>query len=117
LTERKATRLRRHEGQQKRGGGTVLDETALASPGDTQTPCGGFDQFAGREPTPEFAAEVAEECARLFDLLGDIELRSIALWKMEGHTTDEIAARLGRAPRSVERKLHRIRNLWEGQEP
>jgi DNA-directed RNA polymerase specialized sigma24 family protein len=117
LTERKATRLRRHEGRQKRGGGAVLDETALASPGDTQGPAEGFDQLAGHEPTPEFAALVAEECRRLLDLLGDAELRNVALWKMEGHTTEEIAARMGRAPRSVERKLHRIRNLWEGEEP
>jgi DNA-directed RNA polymerase specialized sigma24 family protein len=116
LTERKATRLRRHEGRQKRGGGAVLDETALVSSDDTQTPARGFDQFAGHEPTPEFAAEVAEECARLFDLLADTELRNIALWKMEGHTTEEIALRFGRAPRSIERKLKRIRNLWEGEE-
>ncbi len=32
------------------------------------------------------------------------------LW--EGHTTEEIAARLRRAPRTVERKLDLIRRRW-----
>jgi DNA-binding CsgD family transcriptional regulator len=32
---------------------------------------------------------------------------------MEGYTTEEIAGRLGRAPRTVERKLRMIRSLWE----
>jgi hypothetical protein len=32
---------------------------------------------------------------------------------MEGDTTLEIAAKLGRAPRTVERKLRAIRTLWE----
>jgi IS30 family transposase len=32
------------------------------------------------------------------------------LW--EGYTTEEIAAKLGRAPRTVERKLDLIRQRW-----
>ena len=61
--------------------------------------------------TPEFAAQVAEECQRLLGLLPE-ELRRVAVWKMEGHTNDEIASSLDCALRSVERKLERIRNLW-----
>ena len=45
----------------------------------------------GTEPTPEFAALVADECRRLLDRLGDPQLQSIALWKMEGYTNAEIA--------------------------
>jgi DNA-binding CsgD family transcriptional regulator len=40
-------------------------------------------------------------------------LRSIARWKMEGHTNAEIAVKLGRLERTVERKLRRIREIWE----
>jgi DNA-directed RNA polymerase specialized sigma24 family protein len=116
LTERAATRLRRHEGRQKRGGGAVFDETALASSDRTEGSEAGIDQLAGHEPTPEFAALVAEECNRLFAQLDSDELRRIALWKMEGYTTEEIALQLGRAPRTVERKLSLIRTLWE-EEP
>jgi hypothetical protein len=32
---------------------------------------------------------------RLFEVLRDEDLRRIAVWKLEGHTVDEIAAELG----------------------
>jgi RNA polymerase sigma factor (sigma-70 family) len=73
------------------------------------------DQFLSREPPPELAAELAEECQRLLDTLGDPQLKSIALWKVEGLTNEEIAQRLGCVLRSVERKLHRIRLVWESE--
>jgi DNA-binding CsgD family transcriptional regulator len=51
-------------------------------------------------------------------LLADDELRSVAVWKMEGDTTEQIAAKLECAPSTVERKLRRIRGLWaEGVTP
>lgn len=72
------------------------------------------DDLLSREPDPELAAEVAEAFDHMLGQLGDPGLREIALWKVEGHTNAEIAARLGCAERSVERKLHRIRLLWGG---
>jgi DNA-directed RNA polymerase specialized sigma24 family protein len=69
-------------------------------------------QLLSDEPPPELAAEVADEYQRLLGLLGDGELRRIALWKVEGHSNEEIAARLGCVERTVERKLQRIRILW-----
>jgi DNA-directed RNA polymerase specialized sigma24 family protein len=101
FTARKALHLVRDQGRQKRGGGAPR-------PGEE-----GVDQLIGDEPTPEFAAQVAEECRRLLDSLGDPGLRALALWKMEGYTNDEIAARLDCAPRTVERKLRLIRRIWE----
>jgi RNA polymerase sigma factor (sigma-70 family) len=72
-----------------------------------------LEQFLTREPTPEEAAATADECRRLLDLLGEPELRQVALWKVEGYTNEEIAARLDCVPRTVERKVHRIRLLWK----
>jgi DNA-directed RNA polymerase specialized sigma24 family protein len=69
--------------------------------------------LAGGEPTPEAAAEVAEECGRLLSRLGDGDLRRLAIWKMEGYTNAEIAAKLGKSVPTVERKLARIRQAWE----
>jgi RNA polymerase sigma factor (sigma-70 family) len=66
-----------------------------------------------REPTPEEAAEVADECRRLLDALQETELRQIALWKVEGYTNEEIATRLDCVPRTIERKVSRIRMLWK----
>jgi DNA-directed RNA polymerase specialized sigma24 family protein len=114
ITARKALHLVRDEGRLKRGGGAVLGESALRGPAD-EAALNGIDQVMGREPTPEFAALVAEEYRRLLDRLDDPELRAVAVWKMEGDTTEQIAARLKRAPRTVERKLELIRLLWSGE--
>ncbi len=109
ITARKALHLVRDERRRKRGGEALsppraLDEAAL-------------EQVVGQEPTPEFAAQVADECRRLLDSLGDEGLQSLAQWKMEGYTNDEIAARLGCASRTVERKLRLIRLSWEKEAP
>ena len=73
--------------------------------------------IASREPAPEFIAQVAEECERLLSALDDAELRSIALWKTEGYTNDEIASELGCVLRTVERKLQTIRRRWSDDQP
>jgi RNA polymerase sigma factor (sigma-70 family) len=72
-----------------------------------------LEELLSAEPSPALAAEMAEECQRLFDLLDSPELRSIAHLKVEGYTNDEIAEKLGCVPRTVERKLQRIRTLWD----
>jgi DNA-directed RNA polymerase specialized sigma24 family protein len=63
---------------------------------------------------------VAEEYQRLLECLQDAQLRSIALWKMEGYTTKEIATKFKEiatkfncVPRTVERRVRLIRNLWK----
>src|SRR5260221_6155963 len=102
MTARKALHLVRDEHRLKRGGGNVgeLDDAEL-------------EQVVGREPTPDFAAQVAEECERLLSSLENKELETVALMKMDGHSNDEIAAHLNCAPRSVGRKLQLIRGIWE----
>jgi RNA polymerase sigma-70 factor (ECF subfamily) len=78
---------------------------------------GEFDpaELLAREPTPEEAAATADECQRLLDLLEEPELQQIALWKVEGQTNEQIAERLNCVPRTVERKLRRIRALWKDE--
>ena len=116
LTTRKAFRWARHERRRKRGGGRVPG--AEAPPGAAaETGEQLLAQLIGREPTQEFAAQVVEECQRLLDRLGSAELRTIALRKMEGYTTEEIAAKRDCAPRTVERKLRRIRSVWMKEVP
>jgi DNA-directed RNA polymerase specialized sigma24 family protein len=114
ITARKAIHLARDEHSQKRGGGAVRDEAALGGRDDPAAEDAALEQVLGHEPTPAFAAQVAEEFQRLLEGLGDADLRTIAVWKMEGYTTDEMAAKLRRAPRTVERKLDLIRRRWTG---
>jgi DNA-directed RNA polymerase specialized sigma24 family protein len=104
LTVRKAIDLARREARQpgRAALGPALWEQAERN----------VELLLSKEPTPEFAALVADECRHLLDRLGD-DLRAVAVWKMEGETNAEIAARLGVVASSVERKLRRIRELWE----
>ena len=112
ITTHKVTDHARRHGRQKRGGGRILDEAALDGPGPGGGPAS-LDAIVGSEPTPSFAALVAEQYSRLLESLGDESLRRIALLKMEGYTLDEIAAQLGCARRTVVNKLQLIRMRWE----
>jgi DNA-directed RNA polymerase specialized sigma24 family protein len=98
ITVRKAAHLRRDEGRRNPpgGGGEAALEAVLS-----------------REPSPAVAAQVAEQYRRLLALLGEDELRRVAVWRLEGYTVEEVAAKLSCAPRSVKRKLHLIRGIWE----
>lgn len=108
ITLHKVLHVVRDEGRGKRGGG--------------RQPCSGdaeesdldlLSQIVGSEPTPEMAAEVAEQAERLLAQLPDSELVELALLKMEGYTNGEIARRWQRTERTVERKLNLIRKIWE----
>lgn len=113
ITARKAYDLIEQERCQKRGGGAVLGEAALARASDSSGTEYGLDQVIGQEPTPEFAARMADECRCLLDRLGDPQLREIALWKMEGYSHAEIAVKLGCVTTTVERRLRLIRSIWD----
>jgi ECF sigma factor len=108
--------LGRNEGRQKRGAGQVADEAALVEQARSESGVSRLEQVPDPEPTPAFAAQVAEECGRLLGLLPDPELRLVAQWKMEGYNNDEIAGKLGYAVRSIERKLRLIRGVWSHDE-
>jgi DNA-directed RNA polymerase specialized sigma24 family protein len=73
------------------------------------------ERLLGREPAPEEAAAMADECRRLLDMLGEPQLKQIALWKVEGYTNEEIARQLDCVPRTIERKVCRIRLLWKNE--
>ena len=104
LTARKAIDAVHREQALKRGGGAAAAGLS-------------FEAVVGSEPTPSFAAGVAEECRALLDRLADDELRRIAVWKLEGYTNREIAGKLGKGLATVERKLNLIRRKWESPAP
>ncbi len=111
ITARKAAHQVRRDMQQKRGSGNVRGESVFVGAGDSDRGLG-IGNILGTEPTPEFAAMAVEECEHLLGVLPDEQIRQIALWKLEGFTNDEIAEKLECAPRTVERKLQRIRDVW-----
>jgi DNA-directed RNA polymerase specialized sigma24 family protein len=100
IAARKSQHLIRDEHRDKRGGGkTTGQDDALL-------------HVIDREPTPEFAAEVADECQNLLAQLDNDEMRAIALARMDGYCTEEIAKRMGKSLSFIERKLRLIRAIW-----
>jgi DNA-directed RNA polymerase specialized sigma24 family protein len=113
IIQRKASNLVKHERRQKRGGGKIRHQSAFHHHDGDGTAV--FGQILSREPDPQFVIQVADECRHLLEKLPDEGLRSLAVWKMEGYTNDELAAKLGRSRATVERKLGLIRGIWENE--
>jgi RNA polymerase sigma factor (sigma-70 family) len=78
-----------------------------------QSPDSLLDQIDASGPSPAEAALLNEALERRIQMLGEPELREIALLKLEGYTNAEIAAQLDCTLRTVERKLERIRSYWQ----
>ena len=107
ITVRQAVDLRNYQVRQSRGMGQVRSLGELTADR--------LEAIGGDGPTPELAAQLAEEYRRLMEQLGDSRLRSVATLKLEGYTNDEIAARIGCVTSTVERKLALIRGMWAGE--
>jgi DNA-directed RNA polymerase specialized sigma24 family protein len=105
ITARKVADHLERANAHKRGGGMQRIDDAI------------LEEIIGREPTPEFAASVAEEIEILLASLGDDQLRQIAIWKLEGWTNQEISEGLGCALRTVANKLDLIRAILRQRQP
>ena len=103
ITARKASDHRKHEKPRTPPGWNPSHDIDL-------------ERIMGDQPTPEFAAQVAEECEHLMSMLGDDTLRTIAELKLAGYTNKEVVEKTGISLRSVERKLWRIRAEWSDDE-
>jgi RNA polymerase sigma factor (sigma-70 family) len=110
ITVRKAIDTIRQQSRQKRGGGQVLGESALLVGAGTEGD--GLAEVLSREPTPDEVAGFAENYHRFLARLQEPPLRTIALRRLEGQTTREIARALDVSTKTVERKLQLIRAIW-----
>jgi DNA-directed RNA polymerase specialized sigma24 family protein len=102
ITSHKCVDQVRYESRRKRGGAVAV----------------GLDEFVSREPTPEFACELADRLTGLLarlDATGDPALRRVAVLRLGGGTPAEIADELGCARRTVERKLDLIERCWAAE--
>jgi RNA polymerase sigma factor (sigma-70 family) len=102
ITARKAVDQIRYHCRQVRGGGNLRGATALE-----------LAVVIGDEPTPEFAALLADELQRLLDSLADDASRTMAVLKLEGYTNQEIADKQDCSLSTVERQLRMVRKRWE----
>jgi len=108
ITLHKVFHLLRDQNCQKRGGEWKQLESIEEADKESV-----LSQLAGREPSPELAAQFAEEYERLMHKLPNATLTEVAVLRMEGYSNAEIAARLGKTERTVERKLNLVRQIWE----
>lgn len=111
MTHRKCVNRIRRNVAQKRGGGQVVGEADMAAasgPAEGMT----LDDLESVAPTAETLAVLQEDYEQLMQLLRNEELRHVAEWRMEGHSTAEIAEKLNLSERSVRRKLDLIRDTW-----
>ncbi len=111
MTLRKTIDQQRRQAGKKRGSGKVRGESVFhRKSADKASP--GLQQFSDGIPTPLMMLIIEEEGQRLLKSLEDEKLEQICLWKLEGYTNDEIAAKMSLTTRSIERKLQRIREKW-----
>ncbi|MGA2702453.1 MAG: ECF-type sigma factor [Isosphaeraceae bacterium] len=114
LTACKAVDRHRAEHRRKRGGGKVLSEADMvAAKADGDDEGNPLDRIIGSEPSPQFAATMAEEYHRRLEGLGDETLRRIAELKLACYSNEEIRQQLGCSLRSVTLKLELIRKKWQ----
>ncbi len=104
ISRRKAIDRVRSENRQKRGGGARIDESVSGAVGP------------GATPSSEVALqEVLDKLMRRLDDYQDQRLKTIAVLRLEGASTQEIAEHLACTPRTVQRKLLILERLWTEQ--
>jgi len=111
ITRRKALNRRAYNSRRKR--------RPVAGRIEHNSAENGRNEFVGwacvdkNQPPPDLILTLAEERELLLERLPDDKLRSIALWKLDGYTNEEIAAKLNVTPRTIVRKLNLIRANWQ----
>lgn len=111
ITANNARDVIRKEHSAARGGGRVLDQSVLNRNFEAETDAG-LEQLISSEPTPAFAALLAESYGERLRSLNDDVLQRVAVLKLEGFENREIAGQLQFTERTVERKLALIRKAW-----
>lgn len=103
MSLRKVIDKRRHDQRQRRGGEQVLH--SINTDDDNRV----FHEIIGNEPTPEMVLMMHEAVEQLFSHLGVGQLQELAGAKLEGYTNAELAKKFDCSERTIERRLHLIR--------
>ena len=103
MSARKVIDKHRHDNRQRRGGGV-----ATHSLNENEDDSAIFEAI-GTEPSPEMVLMMQESVEELFSHLGVGQLQELAGCKLEGYSNAEIAERFGCSERTIERRLHLIR--------
>lgn len=102
MSARKVVDKRRSEGRKRRGG--EFQAFSLDADGERE-----LFELTADEPSPEMVLMMEESVEQLFSHLGVGQLRDLAVAKLEGYSNAELAQRFACSERTIERRLHLIR--------
>lgn len=103
MAGRKVIDKRRHDRRQRRGGDVRIH--SLNADGEDDS----VIEAIGNEPSPEMVLSMQESVEKLFSHLGVGHLCDLAGAKLEGYSNAELAQRFECSERTIERRLHLIR--------
>ncbi|MCO8123953.1 ECF-type sigma factor [Stieleria sp. TO1_6] len=103
MSARKIVDKRRHDQRQRRGGNVKVLSLNQTDDDDN------LIEALGDEPSPEMVMMMQESVEQIFSHLGVGQLRDLAVAKLEGYSNAELAGRFGCSERTIERRLHLIR--------
>ncbi|MCC9644166.1 RNA polymerase subunit sigma-70 [Rhodopirellula sp. JC740] len=103
MSARKVVDKRRHDQRQRRGGNAQPQSLDQRDEDDVLL------EAIGNEPSPEMVLMMEESVEQFFSHLGVGQLRDLAGAKLEGYSNAELAERFGCSERTIERRLHLIR--------
>jgi DNA-directed RNA polymerase specialized sigma24 family protein len=112
ITKRKVIDQIQRQRQKKRGGEIKIGSLVLT---DEEGEFGCEAAAVSGELDPGLVVMMADECHVLLGKLRDETLRQVALMRLEGYTSEEIADGLECSVRSVARKLELIRRIWQAE--
>ena len=103
MSARKVVDKRRHDQRQRRGGDVNVH--SLNQSGEDNN----VFEAIGDEPSPDMVLMMQESVEEVFSHLGVGQLRELAGAKLEGYSNAELAGRFSCSERTIERRLHLIR--------
>ena len=104
ITRHQALKQRRFLGRRKRRTSNVVSDEAL------------LKQLTSKTPAPEVVLSVSETLNELLSSMPSERLRQIALFRLQGLSNAEIAVKLNRSVRTIERRIELIRITWQRKE-
>lgn len=104
MSARKVVDKRRHDKRQRRGGNVKIHSMNQSGDDDES-----IIEAIGDEPSPEMVLMMQESVEEIFSHLGVGQLRELAGAKLEGCSNAELAERFDCSERTIERRLHLIR--------
>lgn len=107
MASHKVIDQKRRSGRRRRGGDVGIQSIdAIGKDGRA------YIEVVDDEPTAEMVVSLAETLDQLFSVLGVGTLRELAGAKLEGYSNAEMATRFGCSERTIERRLHLIREKF-----